>query len=172
MADDPQLLLDVALAAARRGGEVLLARYRGPLKVGTKTSRRDLVTDADRASEAAIAALLRARRPGDNLLAEAGTREGHSAPLRWVFNPLDGTVNFAQGLPHWCVSVAVEDADGPVAGVVHDPLRGETFAAARGQGATLDGAPMQVTGTAGLADAILATGFSYDSGKRAENLEL
>ena len=79
-------------------------------------------------------------------------------------------MNFAQGLPHWCVSVAVEDADGPVAGVVHDPLRGETFAAARGHGATLDGAPIQVTGTKALEDAILATGFSYDSGLRAENL--
>lgn len=169
MADDPRSLLEVALDVARVGGRVLLDRYRAPLDVGTKTSRRDLVTDADRASETAIADRLRTLRPDDALLAEEGTRVAGAGRLRWVCDPLDGTVNFAQRIPHWCVSVAVEDASGPVAGVVHDPLRGETFAAARGLGASLDGEAIEVTGISQLADAIVATGFAYDTPRRAEN---
>ncbi len=178
--NDPRELLESALEAARKAGKVLLDLFGQRLDVDFKTRPTDLVTDADRASEKAIADVLLARHPEHALLAEEGTtREGTT--FRWVVDPLDGTVNFAHGIPHWCVSVAVEDDDGPVAGVIHDPLRGETFAATRGGGAKMLGPPaangsavpeadISVTGAGRLADALLATGFAYDPDRRAENL--
>ena len=88
--------------------------------------------------------------------------------LRWIVDPLDGTVNFLFGVPQWCVSVAVHDDEGGLAGVIFDPLRGELFAAARGQGApTLNGAAVRASERDELACALVATGFAYDAGVRA-----
>ncbi|MDF1564152.1 MAG: inositol monophosphatase family protein [Deltaproteobacteria bacterium] len=164
-------LLASALAAAAAASAVLLERARGSLEVGTKISHRDLVTDADRAAEAAIDAVLRERHPGHRLLAEEGTtREAAgSAAVRWIVDPLDGTVNFARGMSHYCVSIAAEDEQGLAVAVVQDPVRGEVFRAARGQGAWLGERRLQVSAAPGLADAILATGFSYETAMREEN---
>lgn len=169
MTADPRLL-ETAVEAARRGGEVLLERYHRTREVDTKTNDADLVTDADRASEAVVAGLIRARHPDHALLAEEGTRGGPEGRYRWVVDPLDGTVNYAYRIPHWCVSVAVEDDAGPVVGVIFDPLRDELFVAARGGGATLNGAPLAVRDTDRLSDALLVTGFAYDRGDRARNV--
>ena len=158
-------LLEVALEAAQAGAEVLVPRFGRERAAGSKSSPTDLVSEADLASERAIRAVIAARRPDDGLLGEEGTGdlEGSSG-LRWVVDPLDGTVNYLFGHPQWCVSVAVEDEEGGVAGVVLDPLRGECFAAARGEGATLNGAPLppprEVTD---LGQALVATGFGYDA---------
>ena len=137
-----------------------------------KSTATDMVSDADREAEGAIAELLAAERPDDALLGEEGAGERGSSGRRWVVDPLDGTTNYLYGFPAWCVSVALEDADGGVAGVVHDPWRGETFRAARGAGAELDGRPIHVRDHADLATALVATGFGYDPERRATQAEV
>lgn len=161
-------LLDVATQAATAAGALLRARFDEPRTgVGVKSSSTDMVTDADRASEELILAHLRAARPADAVLGEETGSAAGTTGLRWIVDPLDGTTNFLFRIPQWCVSIACEDAGGTLLGVVHDPLRGETFAAVRGGGATLNGGPIQVTGADDLPSALLATGFSYLPEERA-----
>ncbi len=131
-----------------------------------------MVSDADRDAEAAIEAMVRAERPDDGLLAEEGARSEGASGRRWVVDPLDGTTNFLYGIPAWAVSVALEDDDAGAVGVVHDPLRGEMFAAGRGLGARLDGVPIEVGEADGLGSALIATGFSYDPDQRRAQSEL
>jgi myo-inositol-1(or 4)-monophosphatase len=151
----------------------LLERFGRPAQgVESKSSATDLVSDADRDAEALIRDLLAAERPDDGLLAEEGTQEGGSSGRRWVFDPLDGTISYLYGYPHWCVSVALEDSDGALVGVVWDPNREELFSAARGEGATLNGAPIRVREAVGLDGALIATGFGYDPDRRAKQAEV
>jgi myo-inositol-1(or 4)-monophosphatase len=135
-------LLDVATHAARAAGEELLRRFGRPEEVETKSGLTDLVSAADRAAERAIDAVVSSRRPADGVLGEEGTSRPGSSGLRWVVDPLDGTMNYLLGLPLWSVSIACEDADGTVAGVVLDPTRDELFAAVRGAAATVNGRPL------------------------------
>jgi fructose-1,6-bisphosphatase/inositol monophosphatase family enzyme len=101
------------------------------------------------------------------LVAEEGSATESTSGLRWLVDPLDGTINYLYGIPHWCVSVACADADGAIAGAVFDPIRGELFTAARGAGAHLGGRPIATSSVAEVAAALVATGFSYDAGERA-----
>ncbi len=168
-ADDLDELLRVAAAAATAAGHLLLERFRAPARgVATKSSGVDMVSDADRDAQRAALAVIEAERPDDGILAEESPAEQEGASgRRWVVDPLDGTTNFLYGRPAWVVSVACEDGDGGLAGVIHDPLRGETFTAARGRGARLDGRPLRVSEQDRLERALVATGFSYDAGERA-----
>jgi myo-inositol-1(or 4)-monophosphatase len=168
-------LLEVATLAARTAAAVLVERFGAPsVEVRSKSTPTDLVSEADVAAERALREALAARRPDDAVLGEeGGDRGGGGADaLRWVVDPLDGTVNFLFGIPHWCVSVACEDADGTLVGVVLDPLRGETFAATRSGPATLDGTPIAASQRADLATAMVATGFGYDAEVRARQAEV
>jgi myo-inositol-1(or 4)-monophosphatase len=165
-------LLAVAREAAAAAAAVLLARFGGVAQdVGTKSTATDLVSAADLAAEQAIRAVLAVRRPGDAVLGEEGgeTAATGSDGLRWVVDPLDGTTNFLFGYPQWSVSIACEDAEGALAGVVLDPLRGEEVAATRSGPALRDGAPLERAAgrAAGLATALVATGFAYDARVRA-----
>ena len=136
---------------------------------GTKSGPTDLVTQADRESEEAIKELLLSRFPEAGFLGEEGGSEG-SRDVRFIVDPLDGTVNYAHGFPFYGVSLALE-AEGVIqAGVVMDTARGETFYALRGEGAYLDGRPIRVTERAELLGSLLATGFPYDVAKDPENL--
>ena len=154
-------------------GDLLLERYGGPAQgVSSKSSETDLVSEADRASEAAILDLLMRERPSDGLLGEEGSSRDGDSGRRWVIDPLDGTINYLYGFPAWCVSVALEDADGGLAGVVHDPLRDETFSASRGAGAFLNGNRVQVNSEEALDHALVATGFAYQAPVRAAQSEL
>jgi myo-inositol-1(or 4)-monophosphatase len=157
---------EACIAAAQAGAKVLLGYFRqlDPATVSEK-SKHDLVSDADRASEAVIQAELDRRFPGYSFLGEETGGSG-TDPRRWIVDPLDGTLNFIQGFPQWCVSVALWDDQGPVAGCVYDPLRGDLFAAARGLGATWNGRPMRVSRQDGLDGAFLATGFAWQLGER------
>ncbi len=167
-APTPTELLDVAVAAARRGGQVLRERLELVRTVEFKgTGRGNLVTDADHASEEAVVSTLRSHYPEHAVVAEEAGASGHSE-WTWFVDPLDGTTNYAHAVPHFCVTLAVE---GPaptgsgralLAGVVYDPTRDELFAAAKGQGATLNGRPLKVSQTDKLADALMCTGFPYD----------
>jgi myo-inositol-1(or 4)-monophosphatase len=157
---------DACVAAAQTGGKVLLGYFRqlAPGMITEKT-KNDFVSDADRAAEAAIRAVLDCHFPQYGFVGEEGGASG-DAERRWIVDPLDGTLNFVQGFSHWCVSVALWDAEGPVVGCVLDPLREDCFLAVRGQGATWNGQPMRVSQQAGLDGAFLATGFAFQLGDR------
>lgn len=183
MADTQDELLAVALEAARAGAAELTARFgRRQQNVRTKTTPTDPVSEADLAAERAVRAVLTERRPNDTVIGEEGgevTGAGHegaaggAGPLRWVVDPLDGTVNFLYEIPMFAVSVACEDSDGALAGVVIDPIRDECFAATRSaQGATLNGEPITGSHCSELATALVATGFGYDPSIRAAQAEI
>jgi myo-inositol-1(or 4)-monophosphatase len=155
-------LLDGCVEAARRGGAVLAERF-GEKRVIEHKGRVDLVTDADRASEAAVLGFLGQRFPAAAILAEeSGHHGGADAPLRFYVDPLDGTTNYAHGIPHFAVTVAAADRQGLVAGAVLDPVRGELFTASRGGGAFAGDSRIQVSPCADLEQALLVTGFPYD----------
>ncbi len=157
---------EACVAAAQAGGRVLLGHFRrlDPATITEKT-KNDVVSQADRDAETAIRGILASRFPEHGFVGEEGGASG-DAEQRWIVDPLDGTLNFVQGFPHWCVSVALWDAAGPVVGCVLDPLREDCFLAVRGQGATWNGRPMRVSQQAGLDGAFLATGFAYQLGDR------
>ncbi len=171
---DEQELLGVAREAARASADELLRRYGDPRGVKTKSSATDPVSDADVAAEQAIRAVLAHHRPGDAILGEEGgeTAATGTTGVRWVVDPLDGTANYLYEIPQWCVSVAAEDADGAIAGVVLDPLRGEEFVATRSGRALRDGQPIAGSTNDELATSLVATGFSYQPEQRARQAEL
>lgn len=156
-------LLEVAERAARAAAEVLMAHLdeRGPGVVSTKSSPTDLVSEADLAAERAIRDVLESERPDDAILGEEGDDKPGLTGLRWVVDPLDGTINYLFGIPQWCVSIACEGR----AGVILDPSRGECFRVA-GSEATLDGAPLKASARSDLATALVATGFGYEEAVR------
>jgi myo-inositol-1(or 4)-monophosphatase len=165
--------LELAQRAARAAGDVLVGYYgRDPEGLGSKSSDTDLVSDADRQAERRIRELLAAERPEDGLVAEEGSRSEGESGRRWIVDPLDGTVNFLYGFPAWAVSVALEDEGGLAVGVVHSPVHGETFSAVRGEGAHLAGRRLRVREPGGLDQAMVATGFSYEAARRAEQAEV
>lgn len=167
MGADLPALRSLAVAAARAAGAVLLERYGTALGVETKSGATDPVTEADRASESVLVEAILSARPDDGLLGEEGASRAGGSGLRWVLDPLDGTVNYLYGLPAWAVSVACEDASGALVGVVHDPVHGETFSAVRGGGAVLGSRRLRVNDPVALSQALVATGFVYDPGVRA-----
>jgi myo-inositol-1(or 4)-monophosphatase len=164
----------LAAEAARAAGELLRERFLagGERAVGSKSSPTDLVSEADLAAERAIRAIIGERRPGDAILGEEGGETQEGEGLRWIVDPLDGTVNFLFGIPQWCVSVAVHDDAGGLAGVVFDPLRDELFAGERGGRATLNGAPVSGSRSTDLATSLVATGFSYSADVRTIQAEV
>jgi myo-inositol-1(or 4)-monophosphatase len=159
-------LLALAEEAARAGGALLRERYAAGPAVGvhSKSSPTDLVSQTDIDTEALIRGLLRERRPDDALMGEEGDDTPGTSGLRWVVDPLDGTIDFLYGIPQWSVSVAVEDADGrALAGVVYDPLRDELWAATIDGPPTLDGVVLQRRPAPELEAALVATGFAYQA---------
>jgi myo-inositol-1(or 4)-monophosphatase len=170
-------LLEVAVDAARMAGALLRERVqRGAERaVTSKSTPTDLVSEADLAAERAIQELLRERRPHDGFIGEEGGSEEGTSGLSWVVDPLDGTVNFLFGIPQWCVSVAVRDEVGTLAGAVYDANRDELFTATRDGPALLmdsGGEAVELTGPPAarrdsqLATAMVATGFAYDADVR------
>ncbi len=154
-------LLVAARAAARSASELL--REARPRAIDSKTNPKDLVTEWDLRSEEVIRAVLAEHTPGVPVLGEEGGQGAETSELRWVVDPIDGTVNFAHGLPIWCVSIACEDATGSVVGVIAAPLLGWWFEASRGGGA-FDGqrTPLAVSKIDAVERALLVTGFPYD----------
>jgi myo-inositol-1(or 4)-monophosphatase len=151
---------------AREAGALLMEFFRQSVKVEYK-GEVDLVTVADRKSEALILQGLRARWPSHDILGEEGGLHDQGSEYRWYVDPLDGTTNFAHGFPVFCISLALEHRGQRIAGVIYDPTRDELFAAERGGGAFLNGERMHVSATASLAESLVATGFP--SHKRHKN---
>jgi myo-inositol-1(or 4)-monophosphatase len=166
-------LLEVARVAARAAADELLGRFghRQP-GIQTKSSPTDPVSEADLAAEDAIRRVLAERRPGDAILGEEGGQTDGSGDLRWVIDPLDGTVNFLFGVPQFAVSVACEDRDGALVGVVLDPVRDECFSATRTGDPRLNGRPISASDRGQLSTALVATGFAYDAEDRARQAQV
>ncbi len=163
---DTEALLDLAIRGARAAGAELMARYGHIQGLDTKTSATDPVSDADRAAERILVDLITGERPDDGLLAEEGAARDSRSGLRWVIDPLDGTVNYLYQLDNFSVSVAVEDAEGALVGVVYSPTNGHIFRAIRGFGAAVDGRALRVNDPVPLRRALIATGFGYDAERR------
>ena len=181
--EEAEALLRIAVATAAEAGQ-LLASWQGderPEVVQTKSSPTDIVTEMDRRSEALITSRIRAHRPGDTVLGEEGgqtaggpagdgTDAGQAGRVRWIVDPLDGTVNYLYGLRDWAVSIAAEVDGTVVAGVVEVPRHGETFTAVTGQGAWLHRGEarlaLRCSSGVPLGQALVGTGFGYDAGRR------
>jgi myo-inositol-1(or 4)-monophosphatase len=189
----PQELLEIARRQALTAGALLLESFRdgGEHEITSKSTPTDLVSEADRLAERVIREGLAELRPQDGFLGEeSGAGDAGSSGLRWVVDPLDGTVNFLFGIPQWCVSIAVQDERGSLAGVIYDPIRGDLYSAVRGGAPTVEvstepspvhgGAPAHTREThtlsasrcGELATAMLATGFAYYARVRAAQAQV
>ena len=153
--------LAAAISAVKEAGEVLRGAF-GKEHVVTHKGEVDIVTEADERAEAVIRESLLGAFPSYGMLAEEGGGLVGEEDARWIVDPLDGTTNYAHGLPIFCVSIALERAGKVILGVVYDPAREEIYIAQRGGGATLNGEPMRVSGTEEMIDALMVTGFPYD----------
>lgn len=170
---DPVVLRDLAVAVATEAGERIRARAGDPgLRVTTKSTHTDPVTEVDREVEELVATSLLAVRPDDGVVGEEGADRVGTSGVRWVVDPIDGTVNFVYGIPGCNVSIAAEHDGQIVAGVVVDPLHGDVFAAARGHGATRNGTPVTCTTVADPGLALVGTGFGYDADRRRRQAEV
>lgn len=163
------LLLDLATTLAQKAGQTLNRYFEAGFRVEHKSTRVDLVTDADRASEAVILEGVQQAFPDHAILAEesgASGAVGAVGGFRWVVDPLDGTVNFAHRVPHFSVLIAVQEREDngyrTVVAVTLDPLRNELFTAVVGEGAFCNGTPLRVSAIEAVSDGVLATGFAYD----------
>ncbi len=179
----PRDLLDLACMAAVAAGGLLIRSGGRPEVVATKSSPTDVVTEADRAAETLIRELIGERRPGDRILGEEGGETGSPGAVRWIVDPLDGTVNYLYGLPDWAVSIAAEVDGTVVAGAVFVPRRDELFSSRLGGGAWLSSGALNVGDVADpvklacntgvpLDRALVATGFGYEAGRRLVQAEV
>ena len=149
---------ELAAAAAEAAARIALERHGDAGRVTAKDAPTDVVSEVDRAAEAAAVAVIAAERPDDGYVGEEGAEQ--AGARTWVIDALDGTLNYLQGLQGWCAALALEDQHGPLAAAVCDPVRGELFTAARGEGAVRNGEPMRVAAGAAperLDEAVIAT---------------
>lgn len=168
-------LLELALEIAREAGRMIATAREGTVTVADrKSSVTDVVTQVDRDAEALIRERIHAARPDDAFFGEESGGGDGTSGLTWVVDPIDGTVNFLYGIPHYAVSIAVVEGPADPAtwvervGVVHNPATSETFTATRGGGAFLVDRALRIPNPPPLAEALIATGFAYDAGIRAE----
>jgi myo-inositol-1(or 4)-monophosphatase len=160
-------LLVLALETAREAGRLVVAmRDRGVDVADTKSSPVDVVTDADRACEELIRERLLGPRPTDGFVGEEGDDVEGTSGVRWIVDPIDGTVNYLYGLPHYAVSIAAARGDEVVAAVVRSPHQDLEYAATLGGGATCNGVPLHVRSTPTLDQSLVATGFGYEASVR------
>jgi myo-inositol-1(or 4)-monophosphatase len=169
---DLSSLLPEIVRIARGAGEIILRHFAAPIPTTVKGTRSDIVTAADTEAEAFIVQAIAARFPTHHIVGEEGVGQGAAsvADYHWFVDPIDGTVNFAAKLPHFCTSIALATKDRePLLGVIFDPTRDELFTATFRGGARLNDRPIQVTGTASLTDAVCSSGFPYDKHTNPDN---
>ena len=168
---DGRSAMDVALEATRAAGEIIRGGWNSDRQITFK-GRADIVTDIDVKAENAVLEILTGAFPDFGILAEESKPVAGESPYRWVVDPLDGTRNYAQSIPHFCTIVALAKGDEVIAGVVYDPVREETFTAARGQGAFLNGSPISVTETTELSRSLLSFDLGYVDEKAGLAIDL
>ena len=163
--------LEVCESAARRAGELVLNRFRTDVEVSFK-GRANVVTDADLASERLILDYVRDEYPDFGVLSEESDPVPGSSPYTWVVDPIDGTRNFAEGIPHFCIVVAIANGEQVVAGVTYDPVRDELFSAQQGSGAYLDGQRIHISDRQNIDEAILGFDLGYDFDQAKHLIEM
>lgn len=165
---DPWQLLELASAAAAQAARLVVDGRPADLGVAdTKSSPTDVVTEMDTAAESLIRKIIAQQRPDDGFLGEEGGADAGTSAVRWIVDPIDGTVNYLYDLPGWSVSIAAEVAGEVVAGVVHAPRLGEVYTAVRGAGSWCNGALLAVRPPVALDGALVGTGFGYRAQRRA-----
>jgi myo-inositol-1(or 4)-monophosphatase len=165
-----ELTLDFVIELSKNAGKILLDRlddvhtldYKGPTNI---------VTEVDRKAEAFIVGEIKKAFPGHTIVAEEGGKTMGEEGKYWYIDPIDGTSNYARGIPLFCVSIGYEEDGKMRFGCIYDPVRGECFSATRGEGAWLNGKPIHVSKTSKMIDAMLVTGFPYDLQQEENNLE-
>lgn len=168
--DEYRMLLAAAFTMAENAGNIHMKYFRkAGLEQTTKLNDSDVVTIADKESEASILFFIHERFPSHGIISEESGREHDSREWRWVVDPLDGTTNFAMGLPAFCVSIALEHNKETILGVVYVPYLGECFYAAKGMGAWLNGNPIHCSDKSELSKAVVATGMPYDRNDNPDN---
>jgi len=160
------LCIDLAVSAASKAAEG--RAQRAQLETETKSSLTDLVTEFDRAAENFIRERLSSQRPQDGIVGEEGLDVPNTSGLTWIIDPIDGTTNFVFGLPAWGCSVAVTQGNTILAGAVHLPVLRETYSAASGRGASINGTELISSQSTSLQTALVATGFAYNSQRRSQ----
>lgn len=161
--NDLNRFLDDAISMAKAAGDVQLEYFRSKaLDIHTKLNDSDVVTAADKASEELVKSVIRNKYPDHGIIAEESGCENEDGEWRWVIDPLDGTTNFSQGLPVFCVSISLEHNGSPVVGVVFAPYLGELFHAVRDEGAFLNGKRIHCSDKNVFSESVLATGMPYD----------
>lgn len=155
------MLKATLLKATQAGGQVLQQYFNGPLQVSSKSTVNDLVTEADKNAETAIFSVIRETFPQHFILSEESGEISTDSNIKWIIDPLDGTVNFAHGIPICCVSIGVEQDGEMILGAVYNPFMNEFFFAESGKGATLNDKRIQVSIKEDIDKACLATGFPY-----------
>lgn len=155
------MLKATLLKATYAGGKILQQYFNGAFQISSKSSLNDLVTEADKQAESAIFSVIRETFPQHFILSEESGEIVTDSNVKWIIDPLDGTVNFAHGIPICCVSIAVEQDGEIIMGAVYNPFMNEFFFAEKGQGATLNDQKIQVSKKPELASAFLVTGFPY-----------
>ena len=166
-----QTALEVCETAARRAGELVLDRFRTDVEVSLK-GRANVVTDADLASERLILDYVTDEYPDFGVLSEESAPVAGASSYTWVVDPIDGTRNFAEGIPHFCIVVAIAEGEDVVAGVTYDPVRDELFSAQKGAGAYLNGQPMRVSDRQNIDETILGFDLGYDFGQAKHLMEM
>jgi myo-inositol-1(or 4)-monophosphatase len=161
-------LLDVAVTAARAGGAVLIEGLARPAEVELKSERTSIVTWADVTAQDKIVEIVARAFPDHAILGEEGVAGQADGPCTWLVDPLDGTSNYAHGIPFACTSVAVRDADGVAAAAIFEPFRGELFTAGRGRGAWLGEERLSVSDVRSLDRAMVCTGIQADDREQIE----
>ena len=156
------MLKETLIKATEAGAEVLKTYFNSKtLKVSNKEGINNLVTEADHAAEKAIMETIRQQFPDHFILSEESGEMATESEYKWIIDPIDGTVNYAHGIPLCCVSVGLEHKGKMILGAVYNPLLKEFFLAEKGQGATFNGEPIQVSQKATVMDSCLVTGFPY-----------
>jgi myo-inositol-1(or 4)-monophosphatase len=154
-------LKKVLLEAAHAAGGLILQRFQGPFAIEHKEGINNLVTEVDKAVESAVITIIKAHFPEHAILSEEVGNLPMDSEYQWIIDPIDGTVNFAHGIPICCVSIALKKGDSLILGAVYNPMMNEFFFAERGAGATLNGEPISVSQKSDFRRACLVTGFPY-----------
>jgi myo-inositol-1(or 4)-monophosphatase len=154
-------LLQTAIDAAQKAGKLLKSGFRTNFSISSKTQIHDLVTEYDLKSEAIIIETIRNTFPDHDILTEESGHHASDGDITWIIDPLDGTVNFAHGIPLFCISIAAMKGEDILCGVIYAPMSDELFISEKGKGAMMNGQPCRISSQNSLINAFLVTGFPY-----------
>jgi len=160
---------EVLLEATMEAGKIIQHYFNGTFKIENKSSINDLVTEVDKMSEDKVISIIKLHFPGHSIISEEAGEAMQVSDYQWIIDPIDGTVNFAHGIPICCVSIGLKHKDEMLYGAVYNPMMNELFFAEKGKGATLNGTPISVSKKSDFKTACLVTGFPYKWPNNAEH---